>query len=121
MHSIPSSRHLSHDYPAWNGLSLRALFYLVLTATSINTSCFILFGFLLGYPLIIGCLGFLLSFILSITLYPKILSRLKSDKPHGYLYKKMILGLSRVGMMKAPWTFHQGSWGTKRRLGGHNV
>lgn len=121
MHSMPSSRHLSHDYPAWHGLSLRALFYLVLIATSSNTLCFIALGFLLGCPLIIGCLGFLLSFILSITVYPKILSRLKAGKPHGYLYKKIVLGLSRMGLMKSPWMFYEGSWGTQRHLGGPNV
>ncbi len=121
MHSMPSSRHLSHDFPAWNGLSLRELFFLVLTTTSVNTLVFIGLGFLLRYPVIIGCLGFLFSFILSITVYPKIMARLKSDKPHGYLYKKVILGLSRMGLMKSPWTYYEGRWGTTRHIGETHV
>ena len=121
MHPMPSSRHLSHDFPAWKGFSLRELFILVLCATSINTLCFVLLGLMLGYPLIIGCLGFLFSFILSITVYPKLLARLKQGKPHGYLFKACLLGLSHLGLMKSPWLHYQGTWHTKKRLGGQDV
>ncbi len=121
MHSMPSSRHLSHDFPAWKGLSLRELFLLVILSTSINTLAFVLLGLMLDYPLIIGCMGFLISFILSITVYPKILARLKKGKPHGFLYKKGLLGLSRLGLMKSPWLHYQGTWHTKKRVGGQDV
>lgn len=121
MHSMPSSRHLSHDFPAWKGLSLRELFLLVVSATSINTLLFIGVGFVLGYPLIIGCMGFLISFILSISVYSKIMARLKSGKPHGYLFKKCILGLSHMGVMKSPWLNYQGTWQTTRRVGANHV
>lgn len=121
MHSMPSSRHLSHDFPAWKGLSLRELFLLVISATSINTLLFICVGFVLGYPLIIGCMGFLISFILSISVYSKIMARLKSGKPHGYLFKKCILGLCHMGVMKSPWLNYHGTWQTTRRVGANHV
>jgi conjugative transfer region protein (TIGR03750 family) len=117
MHPMPSSRHLSHDFPAWKGLSLRELFWLVITSTSINTLVFLGLGFMCGYPLIMGCMGFLISFILSITVYPKILARLKLGKPHGHLFKIWVLGLSHLGLMKSPWIKVQGTWRTTRRIG----
>jgi conjugative transfer region protein (TIGR03750 family) len=121
MHSRPSSRHLSHDFSAWQGLSLRELFYLVIGATIVNTLLFLILGFVLGYPVVFGCMGFLLGFILAITVYPKILARLKSGKPYGYLMKRALLGLSRLGLMKSPWVNHTGAWRTARSLGETDV
>ena len=116
MHSKPSSRHLSHDFPAWNGLSLRELFWLVMAATILNTVVFLLIGLVLGYPVILGCMGFLLGFVLAITVYPKIQARLKAGKPHGHLRKKIILGLTRMGVMKSPWMHYTGPWRKSRTL-----
>lgn len=121
MHSKPSSRHLSHDFPAWHGLSLRELFWLVVSTTLLNTLLFLVLGFCLGYPVVFGCMGFLVGFIVAITVYPKILARMKRGKPHGYLMKKLVLALSRLGVMKSPWVKHFGTWRTSRTLGGFDV
>lgn len=121
MHSKSSSRHLSHDFPAWKGLSLRELFWLVLAATLFNTVCFLVLGFVLGYPVIFGCMGFLMGFILAITVYPKIMARMKAGKPYGYLMKKTVFAVSRLGLMKSPWMHYTGPWRKSRTLGKTDV
>ena len=114
----PSSRHLSHDYPAWKGLSLRELFWIVMTTTPAATMFFILVGALIGFPIALGCRGFVLGFILSITVWPKLIARLKTGKPHGHVLKKTLLLMVRLGLKHSPWTHYQGRWNKNKTVGG---
>ena len=115
----PSSRHLSHDYEAYKGLSLRELFWIVIVATPLTSLFFTLGGIPAGYPLAFGCVGFLVGFILSITVCPKRVARLKAGKPHGYLMKKTILSLARWGIRHTPYLHHKGPW-QKSKLAGES-
>lgn len=117
----PSSRHLSHDFEAYKGLSLRELFWIVIVATPITSLLFTLAGGLLDFPLAMGCVGFLVGFVLSITVCPKQVARLKAGKPHGYLMKKTILMLVQFGIKSNPYLVHQGTWQKSRRAGNTHV
>ena len=75
----PSSRHLSHDFPAWKGLSLRELFWIVICTTPVCTLLFTLLGALIDFPLAFGCGGLLIGFILAITAWPKGIARFKDS------------------------------------------
>lgn len=110
----PSSRHLSHDYEAYKGLSLRELFWIVVVTTPSTSLLFSLAGIFSGYPLACGCVGFLVGFIVSITVCPKRIARLKAGKPHGYLMKKTILTLTRWGLRRSPYLHHVGTWQKSR-------
>lgn len=117
----PSSRHLSHDYEAYKGLSLRELFWIVSVATPLTSVLFTLFGIVADYPLVFGCVGFLVGFILSITVWPKRIARLKTGKPPGYLMKKTILNCVRWGLRTSPYLSHQGSWQKSKLVGTPHV
>ncbi|KTD04439.1 hypothetical protein Lgee_0192 [Legionella geestiana] len=119
--SRPSSRHLSHDFEAYKGLSLRELFWIVIVATPVISLLFTLVGLLLNYPLAMGCVGFLVGFVLSITVCPKRVARLKAGKPHGYLMKKSILALARFGVRSNPYLAHKGIWQKSKLAGNSNV
>ncbi|HAT1867302.1 TIGR03750 family conjugal transfer protein [Legionella pneumophila] len=106
----PSSRHLSHDYEAYKGLSLRELFWIVLVTTPIISVFFSLAGLFIGYPLACGCVGFIAGFIVSITLCPKHAASIKAGKPHGYMMKKTMLLLARWGLRRSPYLHHIGVW-----------
>lgn len=106
----PSSRHLSHDYVAYKGLSLRELFWIVLVTTPAISLIFTIVGCFIGYPLACGCVGFLVGFITAITVCPKRIARIKAGKPHGYLVKKTILLLVRWGLRSSPYTHYIGGW-----------
>ncbi len=116
-----SSRHLSHDYEAYKGLSLRELFWIVMVTTPLISVLFTLIGLCAGYPLAFGCVGFLVGFIVSITVCPKQAAKLKSGKPHGYLLKKTILGLARLGIKTSPYLSHQGLWQKSKSVGEPHV
>lgn len=113
----PSSRHLSHDYEAYKGLSLRELFWIVSVATLLTSLVFTLTGIFTGYPLAFGCVGFLVGFVLSITVCPKRVARLKAGKPHGYLMKKTILGFAHWGIRTSPYLSHNGLWQKSKCVG----
>jgi conjugative transfer region protein (TIGR03750 family) len=117
----PSSRHLSHDFEAYKGLSLRELFWIVIVATPLTSVIFSLSGLFAGYPLAFGCVGFLVGFVLSITVCPKRVARLKAGKPHGYLLKKSILGFARWGIRTSPYLSHQGLWQKSKLIGESHV
>lgn len=117
----PSSRHLSHDYEAYKGLSLRELFWIVITATPLTSLLFSLAGLLPDYPLATGCVGFLVGFVLSITLCPKWVARLKTSKPQGYLMKKSILMQVKFGLRQNPYFVHTGTWQKSRLAGNSHV
>lgn len=106
----PSSRHLSHDYEAYKGLSLRELFWIVLVTTPVISILFSLAGLLVGYPLACGCVGFIVGFIVSITFCPKRAASIKAGKPHGYLMKKTLLLLAHWGLKRSPYLHHIGVW-----------
>lgn len=110
----PSSRHLSHDYEAYKGLSLRELFWIVMTFTPMNTLIFILIGVFIGFPVAFGCVGFLVGFVMSITTCPKQIARLKAGKPHGHLMKKTVLLFVRFGLRQSPYLTHIGLWQKSR-------
>lgn len=112
----PSSRHLSHDYEAYKGLSLRELFWIVLVTTPTISLLCSLGGLYIDYPLACGCVGFLVGFIVSITTCPKRAARLKSGKPHGYLMKKTILILVNLHFRHSPYLHHQGAWRKSKYL-----
>ncbi|STX28437.1 conjugative transfer region protein [Legionella beliardensis] len=113
----PSSRHLSHDFPAWKGLSLRELFWIVITTTPITTLIFILLGITVRFPLAFGCIGFVIGFILSITVWPKGIARIKAGKPYGYLMKQTIHWLVRLRLKHSPWIHYQGQWQKNKSVG----
>ncbi|MDP3268016.1 MAG: TIGR03750 family conjugal transfer protein [Legionella sp.] len=117
----PSSRHLSHDYEAYKGLSLRELFWIVIVATPGTSLLFTLSGIPAGYPLAFGCVGFLVGFVLSITVCPKRVARLKAGKPYGYLIKKTILGFARWGIRTSPYLSHKGIWQKSKLVGEPHV
>ena len=106
----PSSRHLSHDYEAYKGLSLKELFWIVVVTTSMMSILFSLAGLFIGYSLACGCIGFFLGFIVSITFCPKRAALIKAGKPHGYLRKKAILLGVWWGLKRSPYIYHVGFW-----------
>ena len=110
----PSSRHLSFDYEAYKGLSLRELFWIVVATTPTSSFLFSMAGLYLGYPLAFACVGFLVGFIVSITVCPKRVAQLKAGKPHGYLMKKTLLALNRLGLKKSPYIHYVGGWQTSK-------
>lgn len=110
----PSSRHLSHDYEAYKGLSLRELFWIVLVFTPVTTLMFILMGAFISFPVAFGCVGFIVGFVMSITTWPKRIARLKAGKPHGHLMKKTLLLLVQLGLRQSPYLNHIGLWQKSR-------
>ena|SRR3990167_559442 len=106
----PSSRHLSHDYEAYKGLSLRELFWIVITGTPLTSLLFVIAGSFINFPLAAGCVGFIVGFVLSITVFPKRFARLKAGKPHGYLSKEILLHCAGAGLKHSPYIKHHGQW-----------
>lgn len=119
--TTPSSRHLSHDFPAFKGLTLRELIVLVLLTTGATTLLFTLVGLFFSIPGAFGCFGLVLGFIVGVSLMPKPISRLKAGKPHGYLIKKIRIKLARWGLIQPPYLAHVGLWHTSKRLGARRV
>lgn len=117
----PSSRHLSHDFPAWKGLSLRELFWIVITITPTTALLCVFLGSMAGFPLASGCIGFILGFILSITVWPKSIARIKAGKPYGYLMKKTIQLMVQLRLKHSPWMKYQGRWQKNRSVGEPHV
>lgn len=115
----PSSRHLSHDFEAYKGLSLRELFWIVIITTPSMSILFSLMGLCIGYPLACGCVGFLVGFIVSITLCPKRVAGLKAGKPHGYLMKQTIQKLTKYGLRRSPYLHHIGPWQKSKIVRNH--
>lgn len=115
----PSSRHLTHDYEAYNGLSLRELFWLVLSSSLISSLGSTLIGVYFGFPLAFFCLGFFLGFIAGITLCPKQLARLKAGKPAGFLIKKVWLTCAHLSIKRMPYCQYQGLWQKSKKVDAH--
>ncbi|CZH49977.1 TIGR03750 family conjugal transfer protein [Legionella pneumophila serogroup 1] len=113
----PSSRHLSHDYEAYKGLSLRELFWIVVVTTPVISIFFSLAGLFIGYPLACGCVGFIVGFIMSITFCPKRAAAIKAGKPHGYLMKKTVLLMAKWGLRRSPYLHHVGTWQKSKLVG----
>ena len=106
----PSSRHLSHDFPAYKGLTLRELFFIVVTTTVFMCLLFFIVGLITGWAVALACTGFLVGFIVAITLLPKPIARFKSGKPHGYLMKTLSLKLVKLHFKKSPYVHYTGLW-----------
>ena len=106
----PSSRHLSHDFPAYKGLTLRELFVIVVTTTVFTCCLFSLVGFFVGWVVAFACSGFLVGFIVAIALLPKPIARFKAGKPHGYLMKTLTLMLVRLRLKQSPYLHYIGLW-----------
>lgn len=117
----PSSRHLSHDFPAFKGLSLRELFVLVLITTGVIFCVFTFIGLCIGFPGAFGCIGLVLGFIAGIALMPKPVARMKAGKPYGYLMKNILIQCARLGLIRMPYITHRGFWNTSKRIGGSGV
>jgi len=117
----PSSRHLSHDYEAYKGLSLRELFWIVITGTPLTSLLFVIAGSLINFPLAAGCVGFVVGFVLSITVFPKRFARIKAGKPHGYLMKQVLLLCAHIGLRQSPYIQHQGPWQKSKIVGETHV
>jgi conjugative transfer region protein (TIGR03750 family) len=115
--SAPSSRHLSHDFSAYKGLSLRELMVLVVLTTSSTCITFIIIGIFIGFPGASGCLGLVLGFIIAVSIMPKPISRLKAGKPYGYLFKSIHIKLAKLHVTASPYLAHRGLWYTSKRLG----
>ena len=116
-----SSRHLSHDPIAWQGLSLRELSMGVMIATPLIALLMDIVGFLIGFPIALLGLGFVLGFIFSITHLPRILMRIKADNPQGAMAKFLVLNAVKLGLKDSPWLFHHGLWKTSKTLGKKHV
>lgn len=112
----PSSRHLSHDYEAYKGLSLRELFWIVLITTPLISLLFVLIGLFVGFPLVGGCVGFLVGFIVAITYCPKRIAKIKAGKPAGFLMKKTKLLLANWSLRSSPYIHYQGLWQKSKLL-----
>ena len=106
----PSSRHLSHDFPAYKGLTLRELFVIVVTTTLFTCCLFIAVGIFTGWVVALACIGFLVGFIVAITVLPKPIARFKAGKPHGYLMKTLTLMLVRFRLKQSPYLHYKGLW-----------
>lgn len=112
----PSSRHLSYEFKAYKELTLRELFLITLITTIAICTCFVFIGLMLGWAVILGCLGFLVGFIVSITMLPKPISRLKANKPPGYLLKQALIRLGSFGLVQSPFISYQGLWHTSKSV-----
>lgn len=117
----PSSRHLSHDFPAWKGLSLRELFWIVVSTTPVCTVFFTFLGVFIGAPLALSCSGLLIGFILAITVWPKGVARFKKGKPYGYVMKQCMQWMVRLRLKQSPWIHYQGLWQKNKSIGEHHV
>lgn len=109
----PSSRHLTHDFIAYLGLSLNEF---LVTGTA-GMIFFILLGLLLG--LFIGWFAAFTvfpGFYISVRVLPRIIARLKAGKPHGYLKKALLIKLSAMGFIKSPYLKHVGLWQRQRLI-----
>ncbi|SKA18419.1 TIGR03750 family conjugal transfer protein [Legionella maceachernii] len=113
----PSSRHLTYDYEAYKGLSLKELFWIVVVTTPLTSLVFALVGLNWGFSLALSCIGFLLGFVLAITVCPKQIARLKTGKPKCYLAKKIRIKLSRWGICRRVYLNYQGLWQITKTLG----
>lgn len=112
----PSSRHLSHDFPAYKGLTLRELFVIVITTTV--SFCLLLgvIGLMTGWSLAFACIGFLLGFIIAVSVLPKPIARLKAGKPHGYLMKIIKLKLASFHIIQSPYFHFVGFWSNRKTI-----
>lgn len=117
----PSSRHLSHDFEAYKRLSLRELFWIVILITPLMSILLALVGIFFGYPLAFGCIGFLVGFILSITIFPKRIAKLKAGKPYGYLSKQIITALAHWKIRRSPYLTYEGVWQKSKMAGKTHV
>ncbi len=117
----PSSRHLSHDFPAYKGLTLRELAGISIATTIMTTVLFIGVGLMTGWVVGLGCLGCLVGFIASVSLLPKPIARRKLGKPHGYLMKTVTIKLGQWGVKPSPYLKHTGVWQKSKRIGGRHV
>lgn len=119
--TTPSSRHLSHDFPAYKGLTLRELFVLVVISTILVCGLCTVIGLFLGFPGAGACLGIVLGFILAVSIVPGPIARLKVGKPHGYLVKQFKIKAASIGLLTSPYLEHQGYWTTSKRVRGPHV
>lgn len=117
----PSSRHLTHDFIAYKGLSIRELF--ILSGLSmLNFGClFGILGLCFGFCLLGAGIGIVAGFILSLSYLPKPVAKIKAGKPHGFLFKTLKLKLIALKIIKSPYLFYQGRWDKTKRLGGKHV
>lgn len=114
--TAPSSRHLTHDFPAYRGLSLRELFTIILVSTALFFLLFLLVGFITGWVVACACLGILSGFICAVSILPKPIASLKAGKPHGYLKKRVIIKLAALGVIQSPYLTYQGAWQKNARV-----
>ena len=119
--NTPSSRHLSHDFPAYKGLTLRELFIIVITTTMFSCLVFGVVGFMLGWVVAFVCAGFLIGFVMAVTLLPKPIARFKQGKPHGHLIKTITLTLVKFQLKKSPYCYHVGLWQRVKHIRGQHV
>lgn len=117
----PSSRHLSHDFPAWKGLCLRELFWIVITTTPLISLAFTVIGVFIGFPIASGCIGFIAGFLLAITLIPKSIAQIKAGKPYGYVTKQAIQIMVRFRLKHSPWIYYKGQWQKNKSVGDNHV
>lgn len=114
--NTPSSRHLSHDFQAYKELTLRELLVIVLTTTTCTCLLFGVMGLMAGWIIAFACTGFLLGFIIAVTLLPKPIARFKAGKPHGYLMKTLTLKLVSLRVKKSPYLHYIGIWQRTKQI-----
>lgn len=118
----PSSRHLTHDFKAYKGLSLQELIVSGVFGIVVGMLLFaILGGLMFSRPGISAGVGVIAGFFAGIRLLPGLLSRLKEGKPEGYLKKSLLVQLAKTGLIQSIYLKHQGKWRTSRSLGDKHV
>ena len=115
--SRPSSEHLTHKYPIWQGCTLGEI---ILTAVAVAIAVLLI---LLCLGLFIGHLGFLfiafapLLYFGTRFLMPRI-AKFKQDKPHGYCTTqvRLWLDIKTHGLLPSPFIHRTGYWGITRHI-----
>lgn len=118
----PSSRHLTHDFKAYKGLSLKELIASGVAGIASGLVLFaILGGLMFSRPGIGAGIGVIAGFFAGIRLLPGVLSRMKAGKPEGHLKKVLLITLSRKNLVRTVYLKHAGRWRCGRSLGDKHV
>ena len=112
----PSSRNLTEDFPAYKGLSLRELLVIAVCATLVFGIAFGVLGLILGWGLLMCCVGLITGFITAVIALPKPIARMKTGKPRGYLMKLLKIKAAQWGIIAPPYLKRTGHWTTKKRV-----
>lgn len=117
----PSSRYLTHDFIAYQGLTLKELLITGIVGMVFVCVVMTLVGFVLGWPGTSAALGLVLGFLGSARVFPKWVAKQKVGKPQGYVRKRLIIQCADWGLIQSPYLRHQGLWRQQRLVGEKHV